>query len=101
LSASATAEWAGGGYADYYYSITPAEGVVAGLPAFDADGGLKSWHLSLTGLQMVTGDLTGGIGVFAFGSYKKLTGDFADSPIVDMRGDADQLLGAIGLTYTW
>jgi len=101
LSASATAEWAGGGYADYYYSITPAEGVVAGLPAFDADGGLKSWHLSLTGLQMVTGDLTGGIGVFAFGSYKRLTGDFADSPIVDLRGDADQLLGAIGLTYTW
>jgi hypothetical protein len=30
-----------------------------------------------------------------------LTGDFADSPIVDLRGDADQLLGAIGLTYTW
>lgn len=101
VSASATAEWAGGGYADYYYSISPAEGVVAGLPAYDADGGLKSWHLSLTGLQMVTGDLTGGIGVFAFGGYKRLTGDFEDSPIVDMRGDADQLFGAIGLTYTW
>lgn len=101
VSASATAEWAGGGYADYYYSITPLEGAIAGLPAYDADGGLKSWHLSLTGLQMVTGDLTGGIGVFAFGSYKRLTGDFEDSPIVDIRGDAGQLFGAIGLSYTW
>jgi MipA family protein len=101
LSASASAEWAGGGYADYYYSISPLEGLVAGLPAYDADGGFKNWGLSLTGLQMVTGDLTGGIGVFALGSYKRLTGDFADSPIVDIRGDADQLFGAIGLTYTW
>jgi MipA family protein len=101
LSASASAEWAGGGYADYYYSISPLEGLVAGLPAYDADGGFKNWGFSLTGLQMVTGDLTGGIGVFALGSYKRLTGDFADSPIVDIRGDADQLFGAIGLTYTW
>lgn len=101
LSASAMAEWAGGGYADYYYSITPLEGAIAGLPAYDADGGFKNWGLSLTGLQMVTGDLTGGIGVFAMASYKRLGGDFADSPIVDQRGDADQLMGALGLSYTW
>jgi outer membrane scaffolding protein for murein synthesis (MipA/OmpV family) len=101
LSASAMAEWAGGGYADYYYSITPAEALVAGLPAYDADGGFKHWSLSLTGLQMVTGDLTGGIGVFAMANYKRLGGDFADSPIVDLRGDADQWMGALGLSYTW
>jgi outer membrane scaffolding protein for murein synthesis (MipA/OmpV family) len=101
VSASANAEWAGGGYADYYYSITPLEGAVAGLPAFDADGGFKHWGLSLTGLQTVTGDLTGGLGVFAMGSYKHLSGDFADSPIVDIRGRASQWLAAIGLTYTF
>ena len=101
VSASANVEWAGGGYADYYYSITPLEGLVAGLPAYDADGGLKHWGLQLTGLQMVTGDLTGGLGVFAMGSYKRLSGDFADSPIVDIRGRASQWMGAIGLTYTF
>jgi outer membrane scaffolding protein for murein synthesis (MipA/OmpV family) len=101
VSASASLEWAGGGYADYYYSITPAEGLVAGLPAYDADGGFKHWGLSLTGLQMVTGDLTGGLGVFALGSYKRLSGDFKDSPIVDLRGRASQWMGAIGLTYTF
>lgn len=101
LSASTSAEWAGGGYADYYYSISPLEGAIAGLPAYDADGGLKSWSLSLTGLQMVTGDLTGGIGVFAFGSYKRLTGDFKDSPIVDDRGSASQWVGVLGVGYTF
>jgi outer membrane protein len=101
VSTSLSAEWAGGKYADYYYSITPAEGIVAGLPAYDADGGFKHWGLSLTGVQMVTGDLTGGLGVFAMGSYKHLSGDFEDSPIVDQRGSASQWMGAIGLTYTF
>jgi MipA family protein len=101
VSASASAEWAGGKYADYYYSITPAEGLVAGLPAYDADGGFKHWGVSLTGMQMVTGDLTGGLGVFALGSYKRLAGDFEDSPIVDLRGRASQWMGAIGLAYTF
>jgi len=101
VSAALSAEWAGGGYADYYYSITPAEGVVASLPAFDADGGFKSWGFGLTGVQMVTGDLTGGLGVFAYGNYKHLAGDFKDSPVVDIRGSASQWMGAIGLTYTF
>jgi outer membrane scaffolding protein for murein synthesis (MipA/OmpV family) len=101
VSGSLSAEWAGGGYADYYYSITPAEGAVAGLPAYDADGGLKHWGLSLTGVQMVTGDLTGGLGIFAMGGYKHLVGDFKDSPIVGQRGSASQWMGAIGFTYTF
>jgi outer membrane protein len=101
VSASLSAEWAGGGYADYYYSISPAEGLVAGLPAYDADGGFKHWGLSLMGIQAVTGDLTGGLGVFALGSYKHLSGDFKDSPIVDIRGRASQWMGALGVTYTF
>ena len=101
VSASASAEWAGGGYADYYYSISPAEGLVAGLPAYDADGGFKNWGLSLTGVQSITGDLTHGFGVFGLASYKHLQGDFADSPIVDDRGSASQWLGALGVTYTF
>ena len=101
VSASVNAEWAGNGYADYYYSISPAEGVVAGLPAYDADGGFKHWGASLMGVHSITGDLTGGLGVFAFGAYKHLSGDFQDSPIVDQRGKASQWLGALGLTYTF
>ena len=101
LGASASLEWAGGGYADYYYSITPAEGLVAGLPAYDADGGLKHWRLGLVGNQSITGDLTGGFSVFGAVSYTRLVGDFEDSPIVDQRGSANQWFGALGVAYTW
>jgi MipA family protein len=101
IGASAGLDWAGGGYADYYYSITPAEGLVAGLPAYDADGGLKNWRLGLIANQSITGDLTGGFSVFGAGGYTHLVGDFADSPIVDDRGSASQWFGALGVAYTW
>lgn len=101
VGASASLEWAGGGYADYYYSITPLEGAIAGLPAYDADGGLKHWRLGLVANQSITGDLTGGFSIFGAVDYTHLLGDFADSPIVDDRGSASQWLGALGVAYTW
>jgi len=101
IGASASMEWAGGGYADYYYSITPAEGLAAGLPAFDADGGLKHWRLGLIANQSITGNLLGGFSVFGAGGYTHLLGDFSDSPIVDQRGSPSQWFGALGVAYTW
>lgn len=101
VSASASAEWAGGGYAEHYYSIPLADSIASGLPIYDADGGLKEWSLSLLANHSVTGDLTGGLSVFATGSYTRLTGDFADAPIVDLRGSPNQWLAAVGLAYTF
>ena len=101
IGASASADWAGGGYADYYYSITPADSLASLLPVYDADGGFKSWKLSLLANQSITGDLTHGISLFGLASYGRLGGDFKDSPIVDLRGSASQKMGAIGLAYTF
>ena len=101
VGASLSAEWAGGGYADYYYSITPADALASGLAPFDADGGFKSWRLGLLVNQSVTGDLTHGLSLFGTGSYSHLSGDFKDSPIVDDRGSAGQWLAAVGLAYTF
>ena len=101
VGASFSAEWAGGGYADYYYSITPAEALASGLPAYDADGGFKSWRLGLLVNQSVSGDLTHGLSLFGTGAYSHLSGDFKDSPIVDDRGSAGQWLAAVGLAYTF
>ncbi len=101
VSASASAEWAGDGYADYYYSISPAESLDSGLAPFEADGGLKEWKLGLTAVSAFSGDLTHGWAVFASGSYGRLLGDFADSPIVDDRGSTSQWLAAVGLAYTF
>ena len=101
VGASLSAEWAGGGYADYYYSIDAAEALDSGLPVYDADGGFKSWRLGLLGNYALSGDLTRGWSIFAAGSYSKLAGDFKDSPIVDLRGSSSQWFGALGVAYTF
>jgi MipA family protein len=101
IGASLSAEWAGGQYADYYYSIDLADSLDTGLPVFDADGGFKSWRLGLLVNHSISGDLTHGLSLFATGGYSHLSGDFKDSPIVDLRGSASQWLGAVGLAYTF
>lgn len=101
VSASLSGQWAGGDYADYYYTITPADALASGLPAFDADGGFKHWQLSLLVNQSISGDLTHGLSLFATGAYSRLAGDFKDSPIVELRGSASQWLVAAGLAYTF
>lgn len=89
-------------YADYYYSVTPAGSAASGLPQFRARGGLKSLGVNaLLGYDLSGDALDGGWGVFVLGSYSRMQGDAADSPIVSIRGDADQLFGGVGVTYTF
>ena len=101
ISLSASAEWAGGGYADYYFSISPADALASGLPVHDADGGFKSWRLGLLANHSLSGDLTRGWSLFGLGSYTRLTGDFRDSPIVSLRGSSSQWLAALGAAYSF
>ena len=62
---------------------------------------MKNWKLSALVNQSITGDLTHGLSIFGIGSYSRLVGDIADSPIVDNRGSASQWQAAIGLAYTF
>ena len=103
IAASAGAEFVGGKYADYYYSIDADNSLrTAGiLPLYNADGGMKNWKLGLLLNQSITGDLLHGFSIFGAGQYSRLVGDFADSPIVDDRGSASQWIGAAGIAYTW
>lgn len=101
VGVSLSAEWAGDGYADYYYSIDPAGSLASGLPLFDADGGFKHWRLGLFANQSLSGDLTRGWSLFGVGLYTKLSGDFEDSPIVDLRGSSSQWFGGLGVAYTF
>ena len=52
---SASAEWAGDGYADYYYSIGPSDSLASGLPQFEAEGGFKHWRIGLFANQSISG----------------------------------------------
>jgi outer membrane scaffolding protein for murein synthesis (MipA/OmpV family) len=102
-SANVGMEFVSNKFADYYYTITPADSLATGgvLPAFNADGGMKNWKAGLLLNQSITGDLLHGFSVFGTGQYSRLVGDFKRSPIVSDRGSASQWLGAVGLAYTW
>jgi outer membrane protein len=102
-SASLGAEFVSNKFADYYYSITPADSLATGgaLPVFDADGGMKDWKASLLINQSLSGDLLHGLSIFGTARYSRLVGDFKRSPIVSQRGSADQWVLAAGLAYTF
>ena len=103
VSLSGGAEIVSRKYADYYFGVTPADVAATGgaLPLYSPRGGVKNWKANLLVNQSITGDLLGGLSIFGFGQYSRLTGDFKRSPIVAHRGSANQWLGAVGLAYTW
>jgi len=97
------AEFVSNKFADYYFSLTPADSIGTGaiLPPFNASGGMKNWKAGLLLNQTLTGNLLHGISIFGLGQYSRLVGDFKRSPIVSQRGSANQWIGALGLGYTW
>jgi outer membrane scaffolding protein for murein synthesis (MipA/OmpV family) len=101
VGASVGADFVSNRFADYYFSVSPAEAVVSGLPAFNASGGMKNWKLGLLGNYSLSGDLRRGLSIFGTGGYSRLVGDFKRSPIVSDRGSASQWLGALGLAYSF
>ena len=101
VGASLSAEHVGGGFANTYFSVTPAGALASGLAPYDADGGWKNVRGTLLGTFSLSGDLRKGAAIFVVGSYSKLLGDFKRSPIVRDAGTSNQWFGAIGLSYTF
>lgn len=91
------ATYASDDYADTYFSVSPAGSLTSGLPSFTAKGGLKDAGGQLT----ATYRLGDNWGVAANASYRRLLGDFADSPVVTNGGNPNQLSGGIGVFYTF
>lgn len=99
---SFSADHVGRGYAQTYFSITPAGSVASGLPIYSADRGWKNVRGSLFLAQTLTGDLRDPhLSLFAGVSYSRLLGDFARSPIVSIRGDRNQYYATLGLAYSF
>ena len=96
-----SADIVGDVYASYYFDVTPAGAIASGLAPFQADGGFKSWSLSLFGSHSLSGDLLKGLSIFTVGSYTRLRGDFRRSPITSDAGSPNQWFGVIGLAYTF
>ncbi|WP_251566712.1 MipA/OmpV family protein [Erythrobacter sp. 3-20A1M] len=91
-------------YADYYYTVTPAQSVTTGgvLPAYKADGGFESLGANLFAGYDLNGDLTdGGFALFGVAGYSRLFGDAKRTPFTSVRGSADQWLVGLGVGYTF
>lgn len=89
-------------YADYYFSVTPAQSLASGLPAFDAGSGFKDAGATLFLGFDLDGDLTnGGLAVAAIGGYSRMLGDAKRTPFTSVRGDADQWMVGAGIGYTF
>lgn len=96
-----SAEHAERGYADAYYTITPAQSAASGLPVYYAHGGWKNWAAGGVASMSLTGDLTHGLQLVGGGVYRGLMNDFADSPITSVAGSKDQWTGFVGLAYSF
>ncbi|TPG13685.1 MipA/OmpV family protein [Sphingomonas oligophenolica] len=94
-------EHVGDGYARSYFTVTQAQSVASGLPAYTARGGWKNYTLGAIGTYALSGDLLHGFKIVAGGTYSRLLNDFGDSPIVSVAGSRDQWLGTVGLAYTF
>lgn len=84
-------------YAQTYFSVNAADAAASGLGLFEADGGLKDAGISANATYALneTWSLTG------FAGYRRLLGDAADSPVVDLEGSPDQLSAGIGLGFSF
>lgn len=95
-------DYANGKFMDYYYSVTPAAAATSGLSEFEADGGWYRGGAYLIGGVDLNGDLRdGGLAIFGIAAYSRMLGDAERSPFTSERGSADQLVGSIGLGYTF
>ena len=96
VTAKVGASYADQNYMDAYFSVTPAQSAasVAGLKVFDAQSGIKDVYFGLSGDVPITQDWS-----FKWaGTYARLLGDAADSPIVETK---NQFSGGVGLTYSF
>ncbi|MDR6852622.1 outer membrane scaffolding protein for murein synthesis (MipA/OmpV family) [Sphingomonas sp. BE123] len=97
----ASSEIIGDRYARTYFGVTPAGSVASGLPAFRPEGGQKDISFGGMFTHAITGNLTKGLALVAGGSYKKLVGDVADSPLVTIAGTRHQWTAGAGLALTF
>jgi outer membrane protein len=80
-----------------YFSITPIQSLLSGLPVYDAKGGIKSYGVGAQARYLWTPQLA----THVFIEYERLTGDVSGSPLVTQRGSPDQVTIGFGATQAF
>lgn len=98
--------WASDDYMHSYFSTTvdrlrPAGGSTPVTPGsrtgYRAEAGLKNAGLTAIMIHPLNDNWS----VMGFAGYSRLLGDAADSPFVKDNGSRDQVMGGLGLSYTF
>jgi outer membrane protein len=84
-------------YVGAYFGVDPDQSTASGLPEFDARGGILSYGVGGTAILPLTETISATFIV----SYKRLSGDAADAPLVTERGSKDQAFAGAFLAYTF
>jgi outer membrane scaffolding protein for murein synthesis (MipA/OmpV family) len=87
--------WSNATYNRLYFGVTPAQAAASGYAVYTPGAGFRTAGVS-GGLQW---SLTEQLALVGFGSYGRLLGDAADSPIVLRNGSRDTF--TIGAGATW
>jgi MipA family protein len=95
ISTELFSNYASEDYMDEYFGVGAADAAISGLDTFDADAGFKDIGLSAS----VNYRFAQKWSVSLLGGYARLLGDAADSPVVDDRGNANQLFLGFTLNY--
>lgn len=96
-----SADYAGNGYADTYYSVDAPGALRSGLPVFTARKGWQDFTVGALAGFSLSGDLRHGTVLVVGAGYSRMQNDFAASPVTRIAGSADQFYGAVGLGYTF
>ncbi len=92
LTGRVGATYADDDYMSTYFGVTAAQSAASGLPAFSASDGIKDVHVELGAKVKLTENWT----FRAKGTYARLLGDAADSPVIETE---DQFYASLGLIY--
>jgi outer membrane protein len=86
-----------GDYMSEFFDVKANDAARSGLPAFDADSGFRDARLTVFLITELAPSWFVGGGLMV----QRILGDAGDSPIVRVRGSANQLYGGIGVAYAW
>jgi outer membrane scaffolding protein for murein synthesis (MipA/OmpV family) len=102
VSIGISAEHVDGNWGRYYFSVTPDQSAMSGLPIYAAHSGWTSVGANILGAYDLDKNLlNGGFALFALGSYSKLLGDAKDTPYTSIRGSSNQWSIGAGVAYTF
>ncbi len=87
--------WKSRKYAQTYFGVTDTQSTASGLPVFSPDNGFFAAGVNLLSRYKINDHWM----LHGITGYSRILGDAADSPLVKMRGSANQFLAGIGVLY--